>query len=659
MEKRVLKIKWKASGTKRSTSSSPDRVAALLLEVAASTDLKSSSEENILIESRTDMKRKRGPRAGQKKGKKSGPSVVKDPASAPVCVNTEDNISSDQNDDDQMNFEMGIEPPSLGSDKLSNISSIDADLPNHRSTGKAGPGRVKVKLRSSKVLEPRRSQSDAQTPSDTARSNPQAALEMNDVAMEKEDSTYSDGQTSEMQNNLSEQIPRKASSIKIKSSRGLGFSSDMMQDKNLNKLNSPPQMPSERNLVLSDNEKITDSSVPRNLRQRETKVPYRDPRYNEKELSAALAVIKKVMKMEAAGPFNAPVNPVALGIPDYFDIIDNPMDFGTICHDIEHGCKYINSEDVYKDVQFIWENCYKYNNKGDYIIDLMKRVKKNFMKYWMASGLYSDMPSNGATESTQIGDMVRYGHDKLHPKSKSKHKRRRYGIDRHKSDCLCAVCVVRRRRKERDGSQMAMGAANLSQEFKLEESSPVDNPCSEDATSSLDHSPESDANVDVEEAENEEKLETPEQMDSAQPEMQEILDDEMELLHNTSSKYEPSEQLPLEHGTREDSKQQSQEEEMDLDFVIQPSDQEDHVAVQEEAALGHDHRESGNKRESAQRSQEENPSLQENQSVLQICHSLFPSDRRSVWNGPHSLHRHHLLVRDSPIHAAVAAFMKQ
>lgn len=26
-------------------------------------------------------------------------------------------------------------------------------------------------------------------------------------------------------------------------------------------------------------------------------------------------VIKKVMKMDAAGPFNAPVNPVALGIP--------------------------------------------------------------------------------------------------------------------------------------------------------------------------------------------------------------------------------------------------------------------------------------------------------------------------------------------------------
>lgn len=80
---------------------------------------------------------------------------------------------------------------------------------------------------------------------------------------------------------------------------------------------------------------------------------------------------------------------------DYFDIIDTPMDFGTICDELEHGHKYMNSEDVYKDVQYIWENCYKYNNKGDYILDLMKRVKKNFMKYWLAAGLYSDMPSSG------------------------------------------------------------------------------------------------------------------------------------------------------------------------------------------------------------------------------------------------------------------------
>ena len=81
---------------------------------------------------------------------------------------------------------------------------------------------------------------------------------------------------------------------------------------------------------------------------------------------------------------------------DYFEVIETPMDFGTICEDLQNGRKYLNSKDVFKDVQFIWENCYKYNNKGDYIIDLMKRVKRNFMKYWTAAGLSTDLSGNGS-----------------------------------------------------------------------------------------------------------------------------------------------------------------------------------------------------------------------------------------------------------------------
>lgn len=77
-------------------------------------------------------------------------------------------------------------------------------------------------------------------------------------------------------------------------------------------------------------------------------------------------------------------------VQDYFDVIDTPMDFGTICSNLENGIKYLDSADIFKDVQYIWGNCYKYNNKGDYILDLMRRVKKNFMKYWTAAGLYTE-----------------------------------------------------------------------------------------------------------------------------------------------------------------------------------------------------------------------------------------------------------------------------
>ncbi|GKV24436.1 hypothetical protein SLEP1_g34048 [Rubroshorea leprosula] len=126
-----------------------------------------------------------------------------------------------------------------------------------------------------------------------------------------------------------------------------------------------------------------------NRKPKELETPHQDLQY-KKELKAALGVIKKVMKMDEAQPFNVAVDPVALGKPDFFDIIDTPMDFSMICSNLQNNVKYKNSEDVYKDVKYIWENCFKYNKKGEYIVYLVKRVKKKFMKYWIAGGLYNE-----------------------------------------------------------------------------------------------------------------------------------------------------------------------------------------------------------------------------------------------------------------------------
>ena len=118
----------------------------------------------------------------------------------------------------------------------------------------------------------------------------------------------------------------------------------------------------------------------------------------------------------------------------------------------------------------------------------------------------------------------------------------------------------------------------------LQEASPVDNPCSEDATSSLDHSPETDANVDVEEGENEQMIETPELMDIQE---KEIVESEMELNHNSCGRNETLHSLPIENGT-EDSNPLSQEE----TEATQSGDQKDDTVVQQkEAAVAHHHQE--------------------------------------------------------------------
>ena len=41
-------------------------------------------------------------------------------------------------------------------------------------------------------------------------------------------------------------------------------------------------------------------------------------------------ILTSLMRHQYGAPFNQPVDPVALNIPDYFEKITQPMDFGTI-----------------------------------------------------------------------------------------------------------------------------------------------------------------------------------------------------------------------------------------------------------------------------------------------------------------------------------------
>lgn len=48
------------------------------------------------------------------------------------------------------------------------------------------------------------------------------------------------------------------------------------------------------------------------------------------DFQAALKLVKSLRQQKNAWPFNEPVDPVALSIPDYFQVITHPMDLGTV-----------------------------------------------------------------------------------------------------------------------------------------------------------------------------------------------------------------------------------------------------------------------------------------------------------------------------------------
>ncbi|CAM9209877.1 unnamed protein product [Ascophyllum nodosum] len=75
--------------------------------------------------------------------------------------------------------------------------------------------------------------------------------------------------------------------------------------------------------------------------------------------------------------FRSPVDPKAMNIPDYFQIVKKPMDLGTVKAKLEDG-KYDGVEEVARDIRLIWSNCILYNSSGSEFGVLAAGLAKKF-----------------------------------------------------------------------------------------------------------------------------------------------------------------------------------------------------------------------------------------------------------------------------------------
>ncbi|KAJ3005034.1 UNVERIFIED_CONTAM: hypothetical protein HDU68_004805 [Siphonaria sp. JEL0065] len=87
----------------------------------------------------------------------------------------------------------------------------------------------------------------------------------------------------------------------------------------------------------------------------------------------------------SAWPFCAPVDPVALGIPTYFQVEKSPMDFGTIEKKVELGY-YANVKSFIADLQLVFDNCYLFYPPDHSVSVAAKQVEKylknQLIKLW-------------------------------------------------------------------------------------------------------------------------------------------------------------------------------------------------------------------------------------------------------------------------------------
>ena len=102
--------------------------------------------------------------------------------------------------------------------------------------------------------------------------------------------------------------------------------------------------------------------------------------------------VDKLCSHPLANAFRYPVDPEKDGAPDYFQVIKKPMDLGKVKSKLEAN-EYQSANELISDVNLIWSNAIKYNDKKSLVYQCAKRLQltckqwfevipKNEMELW-------------------------------------------------------------------------------------------------------------------------------------------------------------------------------------------------------------------------------------------------------------------------------------
>jgi E1A/CREB-binding protein len=89
-------------------------------------------------------------------------------------------------------------------------------------------------------------------------------------------------------------------------------------------------------------------------------------------------VLKGLQSHNHGWVFNTPVDPVELGLPDYFEIIKKPMDLGTVSKKLDNGAYHFITEFA-ADVKLTFDNAMTYNEEGSVVHDMAKELMIKFL----------------------------------------------------------------------------------------------------------------------------------------------------------------------------------------------------------------------------------------------------------------------------------------
>ncbi|KAL5184462.1 Transcription factor GTE1 [Glycine soja] len=121
------------------------------------------------------------------------------------------------------------------------------------------------------------------------------------------------------------------------------------------------------------------TSTPKVLRSN-SRMPLVEKRLLQKECK-----ILCITQHKWAWPFMQPVDIEGLGLHDYYEVIDKPMDFSTIKNQMEakDGTGYKHVREICADVRLVFKNAMKYNDERSDVHVMAKTLLSKFEEKWL------------------------------------------------------------------------------------------------------------------------------------------------------------------------------------------------------------------------------------------------------------------------------------
>lgn len=97
------------------------------------------------------------------------------------------------------------------------------------------------------------------------------------------------------------------------------------------------------------------------------------------------SILRQITQHKWAWPFMQPVDVEGLGLDDYYEVIDRPMDFSTIKNQMEakDGTGYKHVREICADVRLVFTNAMKYNDEKSGVHGMAKTLLAKFEDKWI------------------------------------------------------------------------------------------------------------------------------------------------------------------------------------------------------------------------------------------------------------------------------------